>query len=42
MPPFSNNDVKTSRLLYAAFNAAWHELAVTSHPWLNIPSRMPG
>lgn len=33
MTPFSNNDVKTSRLLYTAFNAARHELAVTSHPW---------
>ena len=33
MGPFSAYDEPTSRLLYAAYNAAWRELEATSHPW---------
>lgn len=33
MAPFNTYNAQTSRLLYDAYNAAWHDLEATSHPW---------
>jgi len=33
MAPFGPYDEATSKLLKEAFDAAWHELEATEHPW---------